>query len=254
MPDGKWWSADDYRYDGCEWISPPNNYHWDATLAAARLYRRSTLTMPPGAHLPTSAEWTAMGAATGTLPDSKPLRSAQGWDALRAGPDTYGFGMIGANGSPIPLGWGSTGYSAKLLTSDGIVATSGGDGLSVSYSTVDYYASVRFIVDVFNEPAPSPYDFQPPPGTYTSPQSVSLNKPGFVYTTDGFDPTDDSKPFISPIRISGPTEIKVKRLQSPEIFTFPYIVKGKPMEQYKQQASMRAGAASIEFITRTQTL
>ena len=254
MPDGKWWSAEDYRWDGSEWISPRNDWYWDATLAAARLYRRSTLTIPPGAHLPTATEWTAMGAATGTLSDSKPLRSTSGWGPAYAGPDTYGFGIIAANGSPIPLAWGSTGFTAMLLSANGVVQTVGGSpGLSIDNIPTpdDYYGSVRFIVDVFNEPIPKPSDFFPPPGTYDNPITVTLNKSGMRYTLDGTDPTETSPFLDAPLRISGPTEIRLKSDAMPTVYAFAYLIKGRALPMYKQAVLWADGKTSPESITRT---
>lgn len=254
MPDGKWWSVDDYRWDGSEWISPPNNYYWDATLSGARLYLRSTLALPPGTHLPTAAEWSAMVTAAGAMSNSRALRSVLGWAPTCAGDDIYGFGIIGANGRPPGIGWGGTGYAAMLLSANGVVQTVGVDGgftIGDSSTPSDYYASVRFIVDVFNDPEPNLTDFFPPPGVYTSPQMVTLAKEGAVYTTDGSDPTDLSPKFPPALRVSSPTEIKLKMPGITGVYSFSYIIRGHPLATYKQVALFADGKAYPETITRT---
>ena len=110
--------------------------------------------------------------------------------------------------------------------------------------------SLRCIVDVF-EPIPKPPNFFPPPGTYDNPIIVTLNKSGMRYTLDGTDPAETS-PFLDiPLRISGPTEIRLKSDAMPTVYSFAYLIKGRALPMYKQAALWADGNTSPESITRT---
>ncbi|MFB3815423.1 MAG: chitobiase/beta-hexosaminidase C-terminal domain-containing protein [Terriglobales bacterium] len=97
----------------------------------------------------------------------------------------------------------STAYTEPILVSSTttIKAIAAGNG----YGTSTIASGAYSIVAV----APT---FSPPPGTYNTPQSVTLSvsTPGMTiyYTTDGSNPSTSSTPYTGPITVSSTTTIK----------------------------------------------
>lgn len=154
MPDGKWWSAENLAWDGAGVY-----YNNDPALGAiyGRLYTwaEALVACPSGTHLPSDAEWTVLENAI-PAPDGTKLKASSMLWVSSTGTDDYGFAVL-------PAGWatGSTflqiRYESTLWTSAAYYLRSFLDtNTQVSRTTTNatWKASVRFIVDVFNEPHP----------------------------------------------------------------------------------------------------
>lgn len=169
MPDGKWWSAVDLDYGGAGYY-----YNNDPALGAiyGRLYtwEEALVACPPGSHLPGDPEWTTLETAI-SAPDGTKLKANSALWTINTGTDDYGFaalpgGHYDYNGEfvdikSLGLFWTSTvtgsglSYNRKiriLYGNNPSVVTSVVSG--VSAGAYAYKLSVRFIVDVFNEPIP----------------------------------------------------------------------------------------------------
>ena len=258
MPDGKWWFAKNLSY------ATPNSQTYNHDPANETIYGRLYTwddlanACPPGCHIPTDAEWTALTTAIGEEVACTKLKANSSLWTTNTGTDDYGFsvlpaGDLGGGGTFGDLGGGAAFWSSSE------------DDASDAWYRFFYYAyanvgrndadksldfSLRCIVDVF-EPIPKPPNFFPPPGTYDNPIIVTLNKSGMRYTLDGTDPAETS-PFLDiPLRISGPTEIRLKSDAMPTVYSFAYLIKGRALPMYKQAALWADGNTSPESITRT---
>lgn len=153
MPDGKWWAAENLRWAGAGW-----DYNNDPanSLIYGRLYdrRAASSLVPVGSHLPDDAEFNALASLSGAS-----LRDGvTGWTTLD-GTNTTGLSMRGGG---IGVLLDSSGPFFSNKSAYGYWACSGGyyaymqdsSELYVSPTASDDAMSVRFIVDVFNEPHP----------------------------------------------------------------------------------------------------
>lgn len=158
MPDGKWWSAENLAWDGAGvyYNNDPANgqiygklYGWDAAQVSC----------PPGAHLASDAEW---GVLKGIIPspDGVKLKANSTLWTPNTGTDNYGFAIV-PSGYYSGLNYTNINIYCGLWTATG----SGADGkyyavnanntsLFEGYIGKEIQLSVRFIVDVFNEPIP----------------------------------------------------------------------------------------------------
>ena len=256
MPDGKWWFTKNLSYASAN----SHTYNDDPINEAiyGRLYPWDDLASacPPGCHIPTDAEWTALTTAIGEDVAGTKLKANSSLWLTNTGTDDYGFSALpagGHDGTFINLGdiayfWSSSEYDASdawyRLFHYSLA------NVYCNYNIKSNGLSLRCIVDVF-EPIPKPPNFFPPPGTYDNPIIVTLNKSGMRYTLDGTDPAETS-PFLDiPLRISGPTEIRLKSDAMPTVYSFAYLIKGRALPMYKQAALWADGKTSPESITRT---
>lgn len=152
MPDGKWWSAENLQWAGAGvWpnLDPANS-------AMGRMYSPSEVIVPEGTRLPLYQDFVNLVNACGG-------QSVAGYKLLASRTNDYGFsallaGQILGGTNPSNFGaeaafsgnWQSagSGYS-KFSLSDWMNVAFTEYGFSTNTKT-----SVRFIVDVFNEPHP----------------------------------------------------------------------------------------------------
>ena len=264
MPDGKWWFAKNLSYASANSLVYNNDSANEAIYG--RLYPWDDLASacPPGCHIPTDAEWTALTTAIGGDVAGTKLKANSTLWSTNTGTDDYGFSVLPAgryyDGAFYDLGGVGAFYDLGDVAY--IWSSSKYDVSSAWYRYFDCdnvyrYSndrvcgySLRCIVGV-SEPIPKPPNFFPPPGTYDNPIIVTLNKSGMRYTLDGTDPAETS-PFLDiPLRISGPTEIRLKSDAMPTVYSFAYLIKGRALPMYKQAALWADGDTSPESITRT---
>lgn len=160
MPDGKWWAAENLRWAGAGMAYSTQQY----TDAFGRMYDWASASsgVPAGTHLPTNDEWLALQAAVQD-PDGKNLKAIDPlWRGLPNN-DLYGFRAMlggihfGSLSNPVSeimdscYFWTATaGTSANVKN-----LVQGSDAIfEATRPPNDYRLSVRFIVDVFNEPIP----------------------------------------------------------------------------------------------------
>jgi uncharacterized protein (TIGR02145 family) len=162
MPDGKWWAAENMAWAGAG-VDYDNNPTNRATYGRLYTWTEAMAVCPTGTHLPTDAEWTAMGTACGT-PSTLGLRlkASSGWSGFGSGTDIYGFhalpsGYRSEAGLFTELGnscwWHSAteGTNASRDAWSRILISSYDTMLrQESFKTTAF--SVRFIVDSGNSP------------------------------------------------------------------------------------------------------
>ena len=171
MPDGKWWSAENLAWEGAgrHYNDDPANgpiygklYYWDECASA----------VPPGAHFPDGwdlgyaygGDWAdlkyAISALNPNIEGTVLKKSSSLW-TVNTGTDLFGFAAIPGgrwNGySFAEIGaaahfWGATVFSA--VSAYGFNLNGASSAFSGATSPKDMAMSVRFIVDVFNEPIP----------------------------------------------------------------------------------------------------
>lgn len=276
MPDGNWWLAEDVVYAGT--TSPyPGYYTWAEALEA----------VIPGCRMPKYdpsngiTDWDTLEEAVGDETDAGyHLKTTSGWTAN--GIDDYGFSAtrngyyIRSFNQPGPWifvagGENNTGslyfyewttsapWFRQMFIQNDLPATSTTGSLD---KVQDQYGggrriSLRLIVESGNIPDGLALTTQPSPGTFSTPQLVTIVSPkGAVvrYTTDGSIPTDSSPIYRGPIRLAAPTLIRAKIEGIDGVTDLPFVIQGRPLDAYKQEALFTDGKASPAFITRNQTL
>lgn len=171
-----------------------------------------------GAYYPIAFRWTkatgkvALGVlpskwwsvATGVSADGKTVVGYSGqnccdWEAFRW---TAATGMQSVNDWLTDVGVNATGlnfYSAYAVTANG-------NGVVGQLTSGDAYLA---LVKANKTATPT---YSPKPGTYHSPQSVTINdmapSASIYYTTDGTTPTTNSTPYTGPVQVSVTTTTK----------------------------------------------
>ena len=136
---GKVWMAENLNWAGAGVFHGGNNntapgnaepfhkagrlYTWDEALTVA----------PPGWHLPTDAEWTALTDAIGGEANAGTLlKSASGWDSNGNGTDDYGF-------TALPAGYRTTSSTFNYVGTNGFWWSA-----TPTDSTAAYYRSMNY--------------------------------------------------------------------------------------------------------------
>ena len=144
MPDGKWWSAVNLRWAGGERRAPGNNEANVETHGWLYLDTLASGYVPEGTHLPSTYAWSMAGLTYADFVSK----------TVAGGLDTYGLNILMAGYSGYSFG---TSAEFSGVYSDWVYFNGSSRSASIGPGTGDY-VSVRFIVDVFNEPPP-PFDF-----------------------------------------------------------------------------------------------
>lgn len=274
MPDGNWWLAEDVVYAGT--TSPYLGFYtWQEAVEAT----------VPGCHIPYSVdegstlEWSTLmdSIPGGSVSGGYSLKVVSGWTV--PGVDDIGFSAENSglyvrasytddwyftsgasnNGTPFWGDWTGGTYAKCLKVQDDTNALILGDVLK-EYTDghgCNRRLRLRLIVDDGNIPDGLALTAQPSPGTFSTPQLVTIVSPeGAVvrYTTDGSIPTDSSPIYRGPIRLAAPTLIRAKIEGLDGITDLPFVIQGRPLDAYKQEALFTDGKTSPAFITRNQTL
>lgn len=159
MPDGKWWSAENLAWDGAG-VFYDNNPANGPIYGKLYSWTEANANCPPGTHLPSDAEWTALEVAIPAL-DGTRLKADSALWLTNTGTDDYGFAAL-PGGRLIPADqfggisegcwfWTSTVFGSDtrwqrfLDESASMLRGTDVEGLG---------CSVRFIVDVFVDPVP----------------------------------------------------------------------------------------------------
>ena len=159
MPDGKWWSAENLAWDGA-------GYYLDNNPANGPIYGKLyeypdvPLIAPPGAHSATRDDWLGLKAAIPGTREAESLKANDPSWAPNIGTDAYGFKILPSGLHIMPANWthnvayfwchnnqGGTAYEVRVYASYV-------DLVGPSSANPFFAMSVRFIVDVFNEPIP----------------------------------------------------------------------------------------------------
>ena len=236
MPDGKWWFTKNLSYASAN----SHTYNDDPINEAiyGRLYPWDDLASacPPGCHIPTDAEWTALTTAIGEDAACTKLKANSSLWITNTGTDDYGFSALPAglrfsNGT-----FGILGDYARFWSSSENVASSAwirgfyydDAGVGRGYEDKSNGFSLRCIVGE----APTPLDPPtaiPSSGMYDKYQVISLESvtEGAVvyYTVDGSTPSASSS--TTPILLLKAFTLKaiaIKDGQSSEIATFEYSI------------------------------
>lgn len=178
MPDGKWWSAENLAYNIAGSRVYADNPANEPIYGRLYNYELFTYAIMPGAHLPSALEFgrmiNAVQAITGVNSAGTHLKSTDLW-VSGAGTDFFGFDARPAGRFIPTYNYGALGYvayfaSSELLENPASMPMIRYDepGMTSAYLYEGDFVSVRFIVDVFNEPIPKPSDFFPPPAPTTT--------------------------------------------------------------------------------------
>jgi uncharacterized protein (TIGR02145 family) len=236
MPDGKWWFTKNLSYASAN----SHVYNNDSANEAiyGRLYPWDDLASacPPGCHIPTDAEWTALTTAIGEDVAGTKLKASSALWITNTGTDDYGFSALPAGYRDYDetfycLGdyatfWSSSEYDASNVLGRYL----GGDGAGVSSGC--YYKTTGFSLRCIVDEAPAPLDPPtaiPPSGMYSKYQVISLESvtEGAVvyYTVDGSTPSASSStaPMVL-LKAFTLKAIAIKDGQSSEIATFEYSI------------------------------
>lgn len=181
MPDGKWWSAENLRWAGAG-VAYNNDPALEAIYGRLYTWADAVAGCPPGAHLPSDAEWTALESAI-PAPDGKRLKANSSLWVTNTGTDDYGFAALPggrfASGafnaaSQVCCFWTSTlGGSNDNAWVRVLTHADAGVLRGTNYYRTGY--SVRFIVDVFNEP-PAGYLFGAPFDGFDRGMTVEIDR------------------------------------------------------------------------------
>lgn len=160
MPDGKWWSVENLRWAGAgrAYNDSPAN---EAIYGRLYTWEEANTGCPPGTHLPSDAEWTALETAIPN-PDGTKLKASSSLWTTNTGTDDYGFAAL-PGGRLIPVDqfdgisagcwlWTSTHYGSDNAWTRFLDKSYSDMLRGTDYDQISY--SVRFIVDTFNEPWP----------------------------------------------------------------------------------------------------
>ena len=217
MPDGKWWFAKNLSY------ATPNSHVYNNDSANEAIYGRLypwddlASACPPGCHIPTNAEWTALTTAIGVDVGTKLKASSTLW-VMNTGTDVYGFSILPAgyrrnNGSFFNLGDHAYFWSSSELDAYGAWARF----FDSTYAYVDRYDnykpygySLRCIVDEVSVASPT---VTPPSGAYIDGTEVTITASAgasIYYTLDGTEPTAASPVYLAPFRLTSSATVKAK--------------------------------------------
>lgn len=208
MPDGKWWFAKNLSYaseNSHTYNDDPINeaiygrlYPWDDLASAC----------PPGCHIPTDAEWTALTTIIGEDTASTKLKANSSLWSTNIGTDDYDFSVLPAGTRPLVGTFIFLGYYADFWTSSEFDASRAWYR-QFHYTVPDVYRnhsdvanglSLRCIVDALTEPTVIAPVITPAAGTYTDSVLVSLSaadNTSVHYTLDGSIPTIASALYTS---------------------------------------------------------
>lgn len=211
MPDGKWWLAENLAFAGVG-LDYDNNPANRTTYGRLYTYANASAATPPGAHVPTQAEWGSLILSLGGDTNGAAAKAVSGWGGgtVVNGKDTYGFTALpggyynSANSGVFDyLGsiayWLTAGDSTNLC---GRVMLINNFSSTLGASVTDAL-SLRVIIDSGNVP------------DYT-----------IYYTTDGSTPSKLTSPvYTAPIQISTTCAVKaiaVSKSTTSDVASFAY--------------------------------
>ena len=218
MPDGKWWFTKNLSYASAN----SHVYNNDSANEAiyGRLYPWADLSnaCPPGCHIPTDAEWTALTTAIGEGVACTKLKANSTLWSTNTGTDDYGFSVLPAGAHDADGTFYSLGYYAYFWSSSEDDASNArGRGFSHdytyvqrSYGTKSVGFSLRCIVDEVSVASPT---VTPPSGAYIDGTEVTITASAgasIYYTLDGTEPTAASPVYLAPFRLTSSATVKAK--------------------------------------------
>jgi hypothetical protein len=162
---------------------------------------------------PVSIPAVGSGATTTTTGTTTiQVRTVEGVEfpvTLTAYPSTVDgvLGVITGSFSPATLSGSGTSTLTISVTGASIPIASTYP-LTINASAGNAGQTIDILVDVTSTGLQSP-TFSPPPGTYSTPQTVTISGSDYIYyTTDGTTPTASSNVFVNPITIASTTTVK----------------------------------------------
>lgn len=135
MPDNRWWSAENLRWDGGEKRAPGNNVTNVATHGWLYLDTLAKGYCPEGSHLPSTYDWNLAGLTYADFVSK----------TVNGGRDTYGLNILMAGYSGNAFG---TSAEFSGIYNDWVYFNSSAQSVAIGPGSGDY-VSVRFIVDTF---------------------------------------------------------------------------------------------------------
>ena len=218
MPDGKWWFTKNLSYASAN----SHVYNNDSSNEAiyGRLYPWDDLASacPPGCHIPTDDEWTALTTAIGEATAGTKLKASSALWSTNTGTDDYGFTVLPAGYRYNDGTFHSLGSYAYFWSSSEYDASNAwyryfdyGDANVTRYNSNKTYGySLRCIVDEVSVASPT---VTPPSGAYIDGTEVTITASAgasIYYTLDGTEPTAASPVYLAPFRLTSSATVKAK--------------------------------------------